>query len=347
MDLFEFARDFRGHEKYMRGIFKTKEELKKEMREKGMTKIYHVLSFGAGNQSSYMLEQHLKGNCKYQYDFIVWADTGGEPQFIHSQVEWWQQRQKMYGNQTPFIITHHNRMKYGLEEMLFRYILTDYQRFQMPVYFNNINEETGVVEKGGIGKRQCTVDFKIIPVKQTVRKAILKQHGLKPTQRLPKNIGFIIDIGFSFDEIRRIHQYQSPQYKYMYLAYPLVEEGITSDDTLQYLTENRFPTKRSRCYFCPFNCDDRDSGMDWMEIIETEPLSFLKACYFDEQIRKVQREGNKVLRSIPYLHYSRTPLKEVYKNKYNNLMQELNDEFCKWIDDWSEYMQQNYLKNTD
>src|SRR5690606_5081197 len=160
-----------------------------------------------------------------------------EPQFIHDQVEWWRKRQKEYGNTTLFITTTHSSMERGLEEMLMRYIMTDYQRFQMPVYCATVDESTGEIKPAGMMPRQCTVDFKIVPVKQAARRLVMEKLGLKPTQRMPDDIAFIIDIGFSYDEIRRINLYQSPQYKYMYLAYPLVEENLTTEESIKFFEE--------------------------------------------------------------------------------------------------------------
>ncbi|CEG02213.1 hypothetical protein [Bacillus sp. B-jedd] len=341
LTLFEESRDYREHIKYRKGIFKTKTEIIKDLYAEGKERIYHVLSFGGGTQSSHLLEQHFRG--EIHYDFIVFSDTGAEPDFIHSQVAWWQHRQKENGNTTPFIITGHSSMEGGLEEMLMRYIHTEYQRFQMPVYCNKIDEETGQEVAAGIMPRQCTVDFKIVPVKQTVRRAVLKQVGLTNKQKMPADIAFIIDIGFSFDEIRRINLYKSPQFKYMYLAYPLVEEGLTTQDSIQYLIENGFPTKRSRCYFCPFNCDNRDIGMDWNEIIEDEPLSFLKACYFDSQLRAIQKTGKKNMRSIPYLHEKRIPLEDVYPDEYSTLSSAYESEFLVWRSKWEKRIKDKYI----
>lgn len=340
IELFEIKNDFRTHKKYRNGTFKTKREIEAELRDQSKDKIYYVLSFGGGTQSTHLLEQHFRG--EIHYDFIIFADTGAEPQFIHEQVEWWQNRQKEYGNTTPFIVTHHNSMERGLEEMLMRYIHTNYQRFQMPVYCSQLDSETGEIKAAGMMPRQCTVDFKIIPVKQTARRLVMDEFGLEHSKRMPKNIAFITDIGFSYDEIRRINLYQSPQFKYMYLAYPLVEENLTTEDSIQFLVENDFPTKRSRCYLCPFNCDDESVGMDWNDIIINEPLSFLKACYFDEELRKVQRTGTKIMRSIPYLHYSRTPLKEVYRDAYMEIYNEWYQELAYWILDWEKYINDKY-----
>lgn len=338
--LFEEIRDFRMNRKYLDGVFKTKQELVEQFQEEGRTKIYHVLSFGGGTQSSHLLEKHFRG--EIHYDYVIFADTGAEPEFIHDQVWWWQHRQKCIGNTTPFLLTHHSSMERGLEEMLMRYIYTDYQRFQMPVYCNSVNE-AGEVRAGGMLPRQCTVDFKIVPVKQMARQMILKFHGLGSKQLLPKDIGIIVDIGFSYDEIRRINTYQSPQYDYIRLSYPLVEANESTQDSIDFLDYNGFPTRRSRCYLCPFNCAaERDIGMDWEEIIESEPFSFLKACWFDDKLREVQATGSKIMRSIPYLHYSRRPLSEVFQQEYKLLNTAFKVELSRWLDEWREYIADKY-----
>jgi hypothetical protein len=343
MSMFDISPDFRLHSKYRDGVFRTRAELANSLREEGRDEIYHVLSFGGGTQSAHLMEQHLRG--EIHYDYIAFSNTGAEPEFIHEQVKWWQRRQQEVGNKTPFIITRHSSMSGGLEEMLMRWILTDYQRFQMPVYCSSLDRTTGEVKPAGMMPRQCTVDFKIIPVKQAVRRAVLQKHGLRANQKMPKNIGFIIDIGFSYDEIRRINTDQSPQFQYIRLAYPLVEENLTTADSIRFLEVNQFPTRRSRCYLCPFNCDgDRDIGMDWDEIIEIEPLSFLKACWFDAELRRVQLSGTKIMHSIPYLHYSRRPLAEVYAADYERLKDLYLFKLKDWVIKWHLKIQDKWMK---
>lgn len=331
---------FREHKKYQDGLLKSKEELEQLHRDNGRNKIYYVLSFGAGSQSSHLLEEHIKGNI--HYDYIIFSDTGAEPEFIHRQVLWWQARMKVKGCTTPFITTCHNSMHGGLEEMLLRYIWTDYQRFQMPLYFNK-RTETGEVVKGGLMPRQCTGDFKIIPVQQAARRQIKKELGLGERQQIPRNIGIIMDIGFSEDEVKRVGSFVSHQSKYIYLSYPLIEWGLDTQASINWLAENKFPERRSRCYFCPFNCDFKDIGMDWYEIIEYEPLSFLKACWFDEHLRQVQSTGKKNMQSIPYFHHSRTPLNEVYADEYKRLSgTELVEDLMDWLDNWKQKFKEKY-----
>lgn len=338
LELFQ-DNDYSQTKKYINGVFKTKEEIMEIAENEGKTKIYRVLSFGGGTQSSHLLESHFLG--EIDYDFIVFSNTGAEPQFIHEQVTWWQKRQKECGNKTPFIITTHNSMKRGLEEMLMRYMFTDYQRFQMPLYFNKITED-GEIIKGGLMPRQCTGDFKIIPVQSVIRNLIKAELGLRNKQPMPKNVAIIMDLGFSFDELSRVGGYVSHQSKYIYLAYPLIEMGLTTEESIRFLEENNFPSKRSRCYFCPFNCDKQDIGMDWGEIIRDEPLSFLKACFFDTELRRVQATGRKNMRSIPYFHYSRIPLSEVYEKDYLQISKRYDKELAEWLSEWTNFIEQKY-----
>ena len=335
--------DYRQHKKYLNGFLKSKDEITQIAAAEGRTKIYKVLSFGGGTQSSHLLEEHFLG--KIDYDYIVFSDTGAEPMFIHEQVAWWQQRQKEVGNTTPFIVTTHNSMKRGLEEMLMRYIHTDYQRFQMPLYFKKVDQETGELKNGGLMPRQCTGDFKITPAHQAVRNHIKRELGLNPRQKMPKDIAIIMDIGFSYDELNRVSGYMAYKSNYIYLAYPLIESGESTQDSIDFLEQNNFPCRRSRCYFCPFNCSGeraRDIGMDWMEIIESEPLSFLKACYFDSELRKVQATGTKNMQSIPYFHFSRNPLIEVYSAHYISLMEQYHKEFNEWLKEWDTFLKVKY-----
>lgn len=334
--------DFRQHKKYVNGILKTKDEIIEIAKSEGRTNIIKVLSFGGGTQSSHLLDLHFDG--LIDYDYIVFSDTGAEPQFIHDQVAWWRRRQKEVGNTTPFIVTTHNSMKRGLEEMLMRYIYTDYQRFQMPLYFNKVTED-GEVVKGGLMPRQCTGDFKIIPVQQATRRLVKEKLMLQPRQQMPKDVAIVMDIGFSSDEINRVGGYVSHQSKYIYLAYPLIEMGESTKDSIDYLQQRNYPSKRSRCYFCPFNCSGdraRDIGMDWQEIIDTEPKSFLKAVFFDEELRKIQATGNKNMRSIPYFHFSRQPLKDVYEKEYNEIIKQHPDYIRNWRNEWLIFLEDKY-----
>lgn len=296
----------------METVIESKQSLINRLESEGK-QIFRVLSFGGGTQSAWLLDQHVQGHI--DYDLIVFADTGAEPQFIHDQVNWWRQRVRDRG--TPFRIVTHHQMTRGLEEMLIRYILTDYNRFQMVAH----------CEGAGMLPRQCTVDYKITPVLREARKTVMGDRKTFPDDR-----AIVVDIGFAADERRRARRNQSVQYKYAWLAYPMIDAGITVEESLRYLRDRGYPDRRSRCYFCPFQ-SDKKPGMSWREIIEREPFSFLKACWLDEQIRVAVRSGRKRLTTLPYIHHARRPLAEVYRADYERILTEHGAELLGWIEE--------------
>jgi hypothetical protein len=81
--------------------------------------------------------------------------------------------------------------------------------------------------------------------------------------------------------------------------------------------------------------------MDWEEIIDSEPFSFVKACWFDARLREVQATGSKIMRSIPYLHYSRRPLAEVFPDQ-SYLHDAYKNALTTWMGEWKEYINQKY-----
>lgn len=335
-------KSYENHKKYTEGKYVPKDKLIKMIIEKEKrTKFYYALSFGAGTQSTHLFYKHLKG--EIYYDFIIWADTGAEPKFIHDQVQFWINKQKEYNNTTPFIIVKHNKMDGGLEEMLYRYFDIDlgYERFQLPIHCCKCID--GELIKIGMMKRQCTGDFKILPVQRKFRELIMKKHNIESNRNFPKDIALIMDIGFSSDEISRVSDYRSLNYKYIYLSYPLIDMDISTQESIDFLKDNNYPDKRSRCYFCPFNtCFNNSKGMDWQEIIDNEPLSFLKACYLDEKLREVQATGKKRMTSIPFFSSLRIPLKEIYDEEYNKLLPIYANDLLKWIDDWEQDIKEKY-----
>ena len=48
----------------------------------------NVISLGAGKQSTYMLLNALAGEYGDAPDFAIFSDTGCEPDFVYSYIEW-------------------------------------------------------------------------------------------------------------------------------------------------------------------------------------------------------------------------------------------------------------------
>ena len=51
------------------------------------------------------------------------------------------------------------------------------------------------------------------------------------------------------------------------------------------------------------------------------------------------------MNSIPYLHYSRRSLKDVYELDYKRLIKYYKNDLDKWLDDWKTYITSKYIDN--
>ena len=100
--------------------------------------------------------------------------------------------------------------------------------------------------------RWCTQDHKIRLMQQFIRK--------KLKANFPDNIVHT-DIGFSFDEIERLHNYNT-QLKYVVNEYPLIDKRIKRQECIDWLNVNHpivmngnkidWKDGKSGCWFCPF-----------------------------------------------------------------------------------------------
>jgi len=68
----------------------------------------------------------------------------------------------------------------------------------------------------------------------------------------------------------------------------------------------------------------------------------VRVCYFDSELRKVQATGTKNMQSIPYFHFTRTPLKEVYRLEYEHLIKKYGASMALWQEEWFEFLNQKY-----
>lgn len=340
-----FIHTFRDTQKYQEGIFKSEEELRKEFIENGRTKIFTALSFGGGTQSSILLEQHYKNvvNGKpVTIDAIIFSDLGAEPLFIIEQVRYWMSKLEDAGDTTPFVIAKHEKMvRGGLEEAMLRYILEGSNRNLVPFHTMMV-DENGEMHKGKGLNRICTTDMKIAPAQRAARKLAMEKFGYDTSAKIlrtPNDVGIIFQIGYSADELRRVNRYASTSS--IYLSYPLIEQGIDTQDSIDYLNAFGLPNKRSRCYMCPFNCGDVEKGVSWEEIIELEPLSFLKACYLEENTRNLIMNGETNVKALVYLDRRCEPLRTLYKADFEKIILQYSQEFEEWLEEWKVYIKEN------
>ncbi len=162
----------------------------------------------------------------------------------------------------------------------------------------NVYNQTGIPAhiidkegKSGLLMRQCTTDFKILPIQREIKKILNKGEICQQW------------LGMSFDEIIRM---KPSQKKYIHNRFPLIELKMTRNDCLNWIKENNYPKPpRSACTFCPFR-----SNQEWINLRNDDAKGFEEAVVFEKSFQEKMSEV-KNFRGIPYLHKSFTPLGEI------------------------------------
>lgn len=138
-----------------------------------------------------------------------------------------------------------------------------------------------------IGKRQCTSNWKIVPL---IRKA---REILGFTGKRVRENSVTFWIGISLDEVHRIKPSREP---WIQNRWPLIEKRMTRADCLQWMSDHNFPKPpRSACVFCPYHSD-----AEWREIRQ-DPVA-MQIVRKVEMMLKPNRE---------YLHRDKLPIDKV------------------------------------
>lgn len=242
----------------------------------------HIISLGAGVQSSVMALMAAKGEITPMPDAAIFADTQWEPPSIYKHLDWLEQ-------QLPFEV---HRVSIGnLRADHIQGLNSKGRRFaSMPLF----------TARGGMGKRQCTFDYKIEPIKQKIRSLL----GLEKRQRGPKEVAVKQWIGISTDEATRM---KPSRIKYIENIWPLIDLSMSRFDCQDWFHEyqpNRALVK-SACIGCPYTDDLR-----WRDMKANDATSWDDAVEFDKAIR---HQGSKLkgMREQQFLHRSLKPLDEV------------------------------------
>ena len=245
----------------------------------------HILSLGAGVQSSTAAILAARGLIKPMPIAAVFADTQVEPASVY---EWLAYLEK----QLPFPVL---RVTAGnLWQRALKLPRTEdgrvFSATNIPFFTRN-HDGT----EGKITLRSCTRDFKIKPLKKTVRR-------LAKIKRGQTEVGAIVWLGISADEIYRMKESREP---WMRHRFPLIEMGFSRTHCLRWMKENGYPEPpRSACVMCPFHNDT-----EWRRLREKEPGEFQRAVEFEAQLQAGKISPK--FRTTPFLHRQLVPLKEV------------------------------------
>lgn len=233
-----------------------------------------ILSLGAGVQSSTLALMAEHGEIE-KPDYAIFADTGWEQEKCYTWLDWLETKLSY-----PVIRVQKGNIR---DDLLVN--ITSAKRFASIPFFVD----------GGLGRRQCTNEYKIQPLQKKCRELA----GYKPRQRIP-SATIEMHIGISLDE----HQRMKPsRERWIVNRWPLIEKRMTRNDCLSWMANKGYPLPpKSSCIGCPFH-----SNQHWREMKTNDLAAWEDACYVDEQLRANGVRG--YMKNTEYMHRSLQPLR--------------------------------------
>ena len=241
-----------------------------------------LLSLGAGVQSTALALMACEGTLE-PLDGAIFADTGWEPRAVYQHLD------RLETVLTEAGIPLHRVSKGDLRGDA---INPSHRYASIPYYVRNPDGSEGM------GRRQCTSEYKLAPINRKVRELL----GAKAPdfRRVPKGRVAEQWIGFSADELTRVND-RAPSY--IRPRHPLLELGMDRKACERWLTSRGWgATTKSACIGCPYHGNRR-----WRDLRDHHPDEWADAVAFDEAIRKGGARGQP-LNGEAFLHRSRVPL---------------------------------------
>ena len=242
-----------------------------------------VLSLGGGVQSSVMALMAGEGTFDRIPDCAIFADTHWEPPSIYEHLEWLRDRLSF-----PLYTVDNGRdLREDVKALTNHSDSPSY--VDIPLYLKGRDGEGD-----GIGRRQCTTNYKVRPIHRRIRELL----GLRPRQRVPAGTIVEVWLGISTDEAIRMKDSRD---RWMTNRYPLIEAGMSRTDCAGWWAARYDrPLERSACVACPFQSRQR-----WVETKHRWPELFAEAVGIDDRLR-----DGLALDKTPFLHMLRMPLAE-------------------------------------
>ncbi len=236
----------------------------------------HIISLGAGVQSSTMALMAACGELSPMPYAAIFADTQDEPAEVYSHLAWLQ-------SMLPFPV----------------YITTRGKLSEQLLKGNHMARIPFFIKAGGLVKRQCTRNFKIRPIRRKVREIL----GFSPRSYIaPGSVSQWI--GISTDEADRM---KPSGVKFIVNRWPLLEDSVmmSREECKRWLWD-RFhrSAPKSACKQCPFQDDDH-----LLHLKETDPAAFTELIAFDARLRSPEMIGH--FRGEVFVHSSRVPLVQI------------------------------------
>ena len=249
----------------------------------------HLISLGAGVQSSTMALMAAKGEIGPMPTAALFSDTMAEPKSIYAWLGWLEK-------QLPFPVyrvTAGSLTERSLKKHINQKTGKPYLKNMIPAF---VKRDDGT--KGIVGRR-CTFDHKIIPLTKKARQ-------LAGGARKGDPVKVVQWIGISLDEVHRMKPSKDTWSKH---RWPLIEMEMTRHDCLRWMERNGYPKPpRSACIYCPFHSDT-----EWKRLKYNEPEAFAEAVKFEKSLQALHADKtiNNRMINIPFLHDSLKPLDEI------------------------------------
>ena len=240
-----------------------------------------VLSLGAGVQSTTLALMAAHGEIGPMPDCAVFADTGWEPGAVYAHLAWLRS-----GDVLPFPV--HVVSGGDIRVDLLR-AGAGARWASIPAFTRTVR---GVRAEIGMIRRQCTKDYKIVPIRRKVRALAGLTRRRSPAAPVVEQW-----IGISFDEIIRM----KPSFEaWRVNRWPLIERAMTRRDCPRWLERHDYPIPpKSSCVGCPFHNDD-----EWRRLRDSDREAWSSAIEVDAAIRT----GVRGIRGEVFLHRSAVPL---------------------------------------
>ena len=217
-----------------------------------LPRAFRVLSWGVGVQSTVLGVKSSLGQLE-RLDAIITADTLWERRATYEARDFYM-RWFADHDLPVYVVSAGSVLQMGAREHV-----------HIPFW----------TENGGPLMRQCTVHFKIEPIRHKTRELL----GFHPSnQPHPKRNAVESWVGFSMDELQRA---KGSDVAYICQRWPLLEHTMSRQDCERFLVGLGLPIPvKSACIGCPYR-----SALDWIEMAEQAPEEFEQACKFDEDNR--------------------------------------------------------------
>ena len=253
-----------------------------------------VLSLGGGVQSTAMaIMATSKHKMIKKPDCAIFADTGWEPESTHKTIEW------LRGILDYPI--HIARAEVRLRDVVRNNGKGNSNFLPIPSY-----------SEKGMGRRQCTREYKITPIAGTVKRLC----GIKGSWY--ERYGYVkMYLGISTDEAARMKDSHIP---WISNSWPLIELNLSRKECLKFLRDfgyignddtNSTSITKSTCIGCPFK-----GNAQWLKMKHIDPENF-NAAVQDERAMNKTRAA--VGQEPEYFHNSKTPLDTAVLNAEKSL----------------------------